>query len=72
MIAGRHDIIISAPLLLSLTSAPSQAWPRSRVFKSALASDHEIGKLGIKGMFEPSVLVLFSYEGYPGVVGSPG
>jgi hypothetical protein len=46
--------------------------PVSRVLKSALASDHEIGKLGIsKRMFEPSVLVPFSYEGYPGVVGSP-
>ena len=69
---GRQDIDTSAPLLLSLISAPSQAWPASRVLKSALASNHEIGKLGIKGMFEPSVLVLFSYEGYPGVVGSPG
>ena len=62
----------TAPLLLSLTSAPSHAWPVSRVLKSILASDHEIGKLGIEGMFELSVLVLFSYEGYPGVVGSPG
>ena len=69
---GRQNITTTAPLLLSLTSAPSQAWPVSRVLKSLLASNHEIGKLGIVGIFEPSVLVLFSYEGYPGVVGSPG
>ena len=69
---GRPKITSTAPLLLSLTNAPSQAWPVSRVLKRALASNQEIGKLGIKGMFEPSILVLFSYEGYPGVVGSPG
>lgn len=72
LLSGHQGVTRTAPLLLSLTSAPSQAWPVSRVLKSVLASDHEMGKLGMKGMLEPSVLVLFSYEGYPGVVGSPG
>lgn len=39
--------------------------------KSRCAFAHEIGRLGILGMFSPSVRVAFSYAGYPGVVGSP-
>ena len=31
-----------------------------------------MGKLGMVGLLPPSILVLFSYEGYPGVEGSPG
>lgn len=31
-----------------------------------------MGRLGILGMFAPSVRVAFAYAGAPGVVGSPG
>ena len=48
------------PLLTSLTSFPSQTSPFDKVLYIMTALFHEIGKLGIKGMFEPSVLVLFS------------
>lgn len=40
-------------------------------FNKRWAFAQEMGKLGIFGMFSPSVRVAFSYAGYPGVVGSP-
>ena len=58
-----------APWLTSLTTllAPLSISPRSTC---ALAQ--EMGKLGMEGMFSPDVRFASSYDGNPGVVGSPG
>lgn len=55
-----------------LTSLTCLCLDTSRIRNSCLALPQEMGKLGIDGILVPSVRVAFSYDGYPGVVGSPG
>jgi hypothetical protein len=54
------------PLISRASSTPPSSSNRR------LAFAHEMGRLGILGMLEPSVRVAFLYAGTPGVVGSPG
>lgn len=51
-------------------SSSRQTSPISSKRRRALAQ--EIGRLGIAGILVPSVRFASSYDGYPGVVGSPG
>ena len=66
----KYRLNIGIPWLTSLTVrfAP----PPCISLRIICALAQEIGKLGIDGMFSPSVRFASSYDGNPGVVGSPG